>query len=292
MRTVDAAIELGLGMGAFNHLLPFPGTPLHQELLDGGRLTDPEWWLSPSYRYGDISFTPRTMTGEELHDLCLRARRRFYSFPSIGRRLLHRGNGWPPKKAAAALGINLLLRKEIDQKDGLPLGNEPSRPVPLPSSAVRSRRRVTLEFGLAGPADDAAIRDLLRRTAMPGDISLAFLREPSFFRAARAGNRESQTMVCRDVAAGEVVGLGERGIRAAYVDGSAAVVGYLSNLRGAPEWRKGTGLARGYRYLRALHGDGQGALLRDDHPGGERGGGRAPHERTRLASHLRARSAR
>ncbi len=137
MRTVDAAIELGLGMGAFNHLLPFPGTPLHQELLDDGRLTDPEWWLSPSYRYGDISFAPRTMTGEELHDLCLRARRRFYSFPSIGRRLLHRGNGWPPKKAAAALGINLLLRKEIDQKDGLPLGNEPSRPVPL-----RERRPV------------------------------------------------------------------------------------------------------------------------------------------------------
>ena len=116
---------------------------------------------------------------------------------------------------------------------------------------------MTLEFGLAGPADDAALRDLLRRTAMPGDISLAFLREPSFFRAARAGNRESQTMVCRDVEAGEVVGLGERGIRAAYVDGSAAVVGYLSNLRGAPEWRKGTGLARGYRYLRALHGDGK-----------------------------------
>ncbi len=137
MRTVDAAIELGLGMGAFNHLLPFPGTPLHQELLEEGRLTDPEWWLSPSYRYGDISFTPRTMTGEELHDLCLRARRRFYSFPSIGKRLLHRGNGWPPKKAAAALGINLLLRKEIDQKDGLPLGNEPSRPVPL-----RERRPV------------------------------------------------------------------------------------------------------------------------------------------------------
>jgi radical SAM superfamily enzyme YgiQ (UPF0313 family) len=130
MRTVDAAIGLGLGMGAFNHLLPFPGTPLYDELREERRLTDPEWWLSPTYRYGDISFVPRTMTGEELHALCLRARRRFYSFSSIGRRVLRKGNRWPPRKAGAAVGVNLLLRREIDQKDGLPLGNEPFRPVP------------------------------------------------------------------------------------------------------------------------------------------------------------------
>jgi radical SAM superfamily enzyme YgiQ (UPF0313 family) len=130
MRTVDAAIDLGLGMGAFNHLLPFPGTPLYAQLREEGRLTDDEWWLSPTYRYGDISFEPRTMTGAELHALCLRARRRFYGFPSIGRRLLTKGNRWPPRKAGAVLGVNLLLRKEIDQKDGLPLGNEPFRPVP------------------------------------------------------------------------------------------------------------------------------------------------------------------
>ncbi len=135
LRTVDAAIQLGLGMGAFNHLLPFPGTPLYEQLQDEGRLTDPEWWLSPDYRYGDISFLPRTMSGEELHELCLRARRRFYSFPSIARRTARRGNRWPPRKLGAMLGINMLLRKEIDQKDGLPLGNEPFRPVPRPEHA-------------------------------------------------------------------------------------------------------------------------------------------------------------
>ena len=92
---------------------------------------------------------------------------------------------------------------------------------------------------------------------MPGEIELAFLREPSFFAAARAGNRETQTMVCRDLEAGEIVGLGERSIRAAYVDGEPSALGYLSNLRGAVEWRKGLGLARGYQYLRTLHGDGK-----------------------------------
>jgi hypothetical protein len=116
---------------------------------------------------------------------------------------------------------------------------------------------MALEFGLARRADDAALRDLLRRTGMPGEIELAFLREPSFFVAGRAGNRETQTMVCRDLETDEIVGLGERSIRAAYVDGEPAGMGYLSNLRGAVEWRKGLGLARGYAYLRTLHGDGK-----------------------------------
>src|SRR5918992_1273091 len=116
---------------------------------------------------------------------------------------------------------------------------------------------MALEFGLAGRDDDEALRDLLRRTGMPGEIALAFLREPSFFVAGRAGNRETQTMVCRDVEADEIVGLGERSIRAAYVDGQPTALGYLSNLRGAVEWRKSPALARGYGYLRTLHGDGK-----------------------------------
>jgi hypothetical protein len=116
---------------------------------------------------------------------------------------------------------------------------------------------MALEFGLAEPADDAELRDLLRRTGVPGEIELAFLREPSFFVAARAGNRETQTIVWRDLEAGELVGLGERSIRAAYVDGEPTTLGYLSNLRGAVEWRKSLGLARGYAYLRTLHDDGK-----------------------------------
>ena len=130
LATVETAIRLRLGMGAFNHLLPFPGTLLHARMLAEGRLTDPEWWLSPTYRYGDISFTPQAMTGEELHELCLAARRRFYSYSSIARRVSAHGNRRPLRKSATLAGINLLLRKEIEQKDGLPLGNEPFRPVP------------------------------------------------------------------------------------------------------------------------------------------------------------------
>lgn len=116
---------------------------------------------------------------------------------------------------------------------------------------------MSVEFGLARADDDEALRDLLRRTALPSEISLVFLREPSFFGAARAGNRETQVMVCRDVESGRVVGLGERSIRSAYVDSKRTKLGYLSNLRGDAAFRRGLALARGYRYLRSLHGDGK-----------------------------------
>jgi radical SAM superfamily enzyme YgiQ (UPF0313 family) len=37
---------------AFNHLTPFPGTPLYDRLKDEGRLLFDKWWLDPNYRYG------------------------------------------------------------------------------------------------------------------------------------------------------------------------------------------------------------------------------------------------
>jgi hypothetical protein len=112
------------------------------------------------------------------------------------------------------------------------------------------------EFALAGAAEDAELRALLREIAMPGQISLAFLREPSFFLAERAGNTSSQVMVCRDREQGRIVGVGSRSVRCVYVDGAPTRVGYLSMLRGIPRARGNIGLARGYRYLKQLHGDG------------------------------------
>lgn len=132
METVDKAIEWGLGIAAFNHLLPFPGTPLYNRLRDEGRLVEPEWWLSPTYKYGDIAFTPTTMSRQALRELCMSSRRRFYSFPSITKRLMHvRGNFGSLAKGAMVAGINFRLRKEVDEKDSIPLGNLPTRPVPL-----------------------------------------------------------------------------------------------------------------------------------------------------------------
>lgn len=132
LRTAEAAIDFGLFIAAFNHLLPFPGTPLYEQFRCEGKLTDEQWWLSPAFRFGDVPFTPKNMTAQELHELCLKARRRFYSLPGMIRRSANiRGNATTLRKAAAFWGINALLRKEIGQKDGLPLGNHPVRPSPL-----------------------------------------------------------------------------------------------------------------------------------------------------------------
>jgi hypothetical protein len=112
------------------------------------------------------------------------------------------------------------------------------------------------EYSLATEADDRELRELLRQIAMPGNITLAFLREPSFFLAEQAGSIASQVLLCRDRTLGRLVGMGSRSFRSVYIDGGPATIGYLSMLRGISRARGNIGLARGYQYLKELHADG------------------------------------
>lgn len=112
------------------------------------------------------------------------------------------------------------------------------------------------KFQLAEVAEDGALRAILREVPMPGDMSLAFHREPSFFGAESAGNISSQTLVYKDLVTNKILGVGGRSIRMVYVDSNQKTVGYLSMLRLLPEVRNSTVLVRGYRYLHDLHGDG------------------------------------
>ena len=54
------------------------------------------------------------------------------------------------------------------------------------------------EFALAEEAEDDELRALLGRISMPGNITLAFLREPSFFLAEQAGNGLQNLPIGRD----------------------------------------------------------------------------------------------
>lgn len=136
--TVERAIDYGIFMAAFNHLLPFPGTPLYERLRSEGRLMYDRWWLSPEFRFGEVPFHPKHLAREELHEECLRARERFYSVPSIVRRGFGNisGNCGSLGKAGAFAWINYLLRREVKEKDGLPLGNHPSVPQPFRSTST------------------------------------------------------------------------------------------------------------------------------------------------------------
>lgn len=112
-------------------------------------------------------------------------------------------------------------------------------------------------FELAGPDDDEELRAVLAETPMPGAISLAFGREPSFFAAAVVAGRFRQVIVAREERTQRIVAVGSRSVGMRYVNGQPTAIGYLSGLRIFPGHRGRGLLARGYALLRKLHEDGR-----------------------------------
>ena len=106
---------------------------------------------------------------------------------------------------------------------------------------------------LARPEDDAALRARMAEDFMEGRISVSFRREPSYFAACRLQGEATQVVKCVERTTGAIVGMGSRSTALAWVDGSPRRIGYLADLRLAREWRRRVLLARGYRYLRAMH---------------------------------------
>ena len=126
--TVQFAREERLFLAAFNHVVPFPGTPLYQELEECAQLRYPHWWLSEAYRFGQVPFHPRGMTAEEVESSCFAARKAFYHGASILRRGLDfHANCADPRKISAFYGLNLLMQHEVAQKCGIPLGRRTER---------------------------------------------------------------------------------------------------------------------------------------------------------------------
>jgi radical SAM superfamily enzyme YgiQ (UPF0313 family) len=110
---------------AFNHLTPFPGTPLYDRLKKEGRLLYDRWWLDPAYRYGMVPFAPRGMSAEQVKQRCIEARQRFYSVGSILRRSLAiKVNARNRFMWTHFFSINLLFRSEVLQRRDFPLGDE------------------------------------------------------------------------------------------------------------------------------------------------------------------------
>jgi hypothetical protein len=113
-----------LYIAAFNHLTPFPGTPLYQRLQAEGRLLYEAWWLDERYSYNKIPFRPHGMSVETLQRNCLAARRAFYSWPSILRRSCDQVNrsGWFMWRNFYV--INGLHRNDVSLRDHYPPGDE------------------------------------------------------------------------------------------------------------------------------------------------------------------------
>ena len=110
-------------------------------------------------------------------------------------------------------------------------------------------------IGLATAADDADLRRLLRDTPMPGPIQISLEREPNFFAAARQKGGRHYTACVRDRQTGVLAAMGSRSVHELFVNGQPQRVGYLSQLRIAPEHRHHTRqlLRLGFDLLRQTH---------------------------------------
>ena len=123
-QSVEFARQNQMYIAAFNHLTPFPGTPLYARLKSQGRLRFESWWLDDRYSYNMIPFEPRGLGPDELQRQCVEARRKFYSWPSIARRGVDAVNRSDWFMWRNFFLINALHRSDVSARDHYPLGDQ------------------------------------------------------------------------------------------------------------------------------------------------------------------------
>jgi radical SAM superfamily enzyme YgiQ (UPF0313 family) len=82
--TVAFTERVKLAAAQFAVLTPFPGTPVFAQLKEEGRITNWDWSL---YTMGHVVYQPLNMTAAQLMEGRNQAYERFYSLPSIAKRL-------------------------------------------------------------------------------------------------------------------------------------------------------------------------------------------------------------
>jgi len=108
---------------------------------------------------------------------------------------------------------------------------------------------------LATPADDAEMRALLRRSEMRAVVRVAFTREPDYFAGAGLAGAVDHTVVHRSE--GRLDGIARLSLHILHRNGVPRRIGYLGELRLAPETPRSTRVLRdGYDFIRTLLGAG------------------------------------
>jgi radical SAM superfamily enzyme YgiQ (UPF0313 family) len=121
-QTFDFAMKHKFFITAFNHIVPFPGSQLYNRLKDEGRLIVDKYWLNHDYTFGDVIFRPKNFSPEELTELCYNHRKKFYTIPSIIKRLFHKTNTGSLQEMFAFLLVNILSKIDVSKRQGLPMG--------------------------------------------------------------------------------------------------------------------------------------------------------------------------
>jgi len=117
------AIDAKLEIANFNLLIPTPGTSFYKRLKHEDKLILDKWWLDPAYQYGTVVFSPEKISPAELYIACFNAKKQFYSFSSIFRRLFLTRTKFSLFQFTRLLIINLVSRREIGKKQNKTLGD-------------------------------------------------------------------------------------------------------------------------------------------------------------------------
>lgn len=111
-------------MNSFNHLVPFPGTPMYDRFKNEGKLINESWWLADDYKFGDVVFHPGALTAKQLSHFCYSYRREFFKVRSIlWRSLDFKANCSSFKKAMVYFVSNFSSRIDVEKRQGLPVGH-------------------------------------------------------------------------------------------------------------------------------------------------------------------------
>ncbi len=126
MATMEFARKSKFMFAAFNILMPYPGTPMYNELKAQERLLyDGKWWLHPEYRFNETAFIPKKMSPGQLTDACHTARKKFNSIPSLLYRFTDlRSNLKLLSWVAMYWKYTSLFRKEVYKKHQMNFGND------------------------------------------------------------------------------------------------------------------------------------------------------------------------
>jgi len=122
--TFKFAMDQKFYLAAFNHLMPFPGTPFYQRMQRENRLRYDKWWLDDAYRFNQIPFQPKNMSPEQLQAGCLNLRRKYFNIRNVFYRSFDPVNSYPLPLWPAFFGINSIFHKEVEQRNFFPLGDE------------------------------------------------------------------------------------------------------------------------------------------------------------------------
>lgn len=92
------------------------------------------------------------------------------------------------------------------------------------------------DFQWAVPGDESEIRALVGSVAMPGAVTVRFAREPDYFLGASIMGDPCDILIARHKPDGRLAGIACRARRQVFFNGQEATIGYIGQIRVAPDY--------------------------------------------------------